>query len=229
LVFGGSFLLSARNKFLTLLIVGLVLMVGVSFVPESWTQRISSTSHAEQDGSFMGRVIQWKILTLIALDNPVLGGGILVNLMPQVWRGYAQRLTSELTFVPTPPPTIPLASHSIYFQVLGENGFTGLFLFILLFWMAFRTIKIIRTRARPYPDLTWSADLAVSIRMSLMLYLATGALLPIPYLEFPYLLIGCLSALTHIQRTTIQRKLRETRQLADSAEIHRHNDDALPG
>jgi O-antigen ligase len=143
----------------------------------------------------MYRVVQWKILTLMALDKPLLGQGVLANLVPTTWSSYAARLPSELTFISTPPPAYPQASHSIFFQMLGENGFIGLGLFCLLHTMALRYGSQIQKAAKLRPDLRWAGDMATALRVSLIVYLVTGAVLPIPYLEFPYLLIGCLSAL----------------------------------
>lgn len=196
---------NVRRRFAALLVVLIVAGVGLSLAPDTWAERISTTQNAGDDGSFMQRVVQWKILLLMALDHPFLGGGILANMVPETWASYAIRLASELTFIITPPPSTPLASHSIYFQVLGENGFTGLFLFLLVFILAFRIVAVVKQRGRREPDLIWAVDMAVAIRTSLVLFLVTGAALPIPYLEFPYLLLGALSAIEFIQRKEMTR------------------------
>jgi probable O-glycosylation ligase (exosortase A-associated) len=211
IIFGTTFLVATKHRAVAIVLIVIVIAVGVNFVPDSWVERIHSTGNVDQDASFMGRIIQWKILTLMALDHPFFGEGILANMLPEIWSSYAVRLGSELMFVSTPVPTIPYASHSIFFQVLGENGFTGLFLFLLLYWVAFAAVSDIRRRARRAPGVTWTLDLARAIRMSLLLYLVTGAALPIPYLELPYLLLGCLSALRHIQRREIARLSQEER------------------
>jgi probable O-glycosylation ligase (exosortase A-associated) len=187
--------LKTKRKFRSALALSFVILLGAALVPDSWTARITTTTHAEEDSSFMYRVVQWKILTLMALDKPLLGQGVLANLVPTTWSSYAARLPSELTFISTPPPAYPQASHSIFFQMLGENGFIGLGLFCLLHTMALRYGSQIQKAAKLRPDLRWAGDMATALRVSLIVYLVTGAVLPIPYLEFPYLLIGCLSAL----------------------------------
>lgn len=187
--------LKTKRKFRTAMALSFMILIGAAFVPESWTARITTTTHAEEDSSFMYRVVQWKILTLMALDKPLLGHGIIANLVPSTWSSYAARLRSELTFIETPPPLYPQASHSIFFQMLGENGFIGLGLFCLLHTIALRYGTKVRALAKDRPDLRWASDMAGALRVSLIVYLVTGAVLPIPYLEFPYLLIGCLSAL----------------------------------
>ncbi|MDR3439943.1 putative O-glycosylation ligase, exosortase A system-associated [Telmatospirillum sp.] len=216
-IFYAMSLKSSKNK-VVLVVASLVLIgVGLELLPESWFERIHSTTDAAQDYSFLGRVIQWKVLTLIALDHPFLGGGILCNGVPQIWQVYSARLASELTFISTPPPTTPYASHSIYFQVLGENGFTGLFLFLIVFGMGFHLISDIKKRANTDSSLAWSGELVSSIRMSIVLFLITGAALPIPYLEIPYIFIGILSAVRNIQVTESKKLLKRGRQAGLSA------------
>jgi len=193
--------LKTKRKFRSALALSFIILLGAALVPDSWTARITTTTHAEEDSSFMYRVVQWKILTLMAIDKPLLGNGILANMVPNTWSNYAARLSSELTFIGTPPPAYPQASHSIFFQMLGENGFIGLGLFCLLHAIALRYGTQVQKAAKNRPDLRWAGDMATALRVSLIVYLVTGAVLPIPYLEFPYLLIGCMSAL----RATVKR------------------------
>jgi probable O-glycosylation ligase (exosortase A-associated) len=190
--------LRTKRKFRSALALSFIILLGAALVPDSWTARITTTTHAEEDSSFMYRVVQWKILTLMALDKPLLGHGILANMVPTTWSNYAARLASELTFFATPPPAFPQASHSIFFQMLGENGFIGLGLFCLLHVIALRYGAQVQKAAKNRPDLRWAGDMATALRVSLIVYLVTGSVLPIPYLEFPYLLIGCMSALRAI-------------------------------
>lgn len=195
----------SSRKLRSLVALSLVVLIGLAYLPDSWFDRIATTSHAEEDSSFMYRVVQWKILYLMALDKPWFGQGIIANLVPTTWQSYAVRLGGELTFINTPKPNIPQASHSIFFQMLGENGFVGLALYLLLYILTYRMAGSIRRDARDRPDLLWAADMATSLRLSLTIYLLTGAVLPIPYLEFPYLIIGCLSALRAVQQRLLTR------------------------
>lgn len=194
-----SMVVTSRHRAKVIVGLSLLLAIGYLLTPDQWFSRINSTTDAGSDSSFMQRVVQWKILTLMALDHPIFGGGLISNLYPPTWQTYAARLSSELTFIQTPPPDIPHASHSIYFQVLGENGFPGLILYLLFFLLAFRHANAIRRHAFGHPERAWAGDLATALRLSLLMYLVTGAALPIPYLEGAYLLVGCISALYWMQ------------------------------
>jgi probable O-glycosylation ligase (exosortase A-associated) len=226
LVFYGMAAMTFRSRVSIIVWAVLLGTLALFLMPDSWMARIGSTTNAGADSSFMGRVVQWKILTLMALDHPFFGSGMLANMDPAIWKTYAARLVSELTFIQTPMTTRPYASHSIYFQVLGEDGFIGLFLFVVVFSGALGLVRDVRKRAERTQSQGWAIDLATAMRTSLVLFLVTGAALPIPYLEFPYLLIGCLSALRQIQRRELKQMLRERNRL--SAEVAAKTDLPLP-
>jgi len=206
--------LTARRRIAAFIAIGMIALIGYTLAPDSWFDRIQSTTEAKQDASFMGRVIQWKVLTLMALDHPLTGAGILSQFYRPNWDYYSGQLSYRLTFVDTPEPTTPYASHSIYFQVLGETGFPGLLLFLLVFGMAFQQAGVIRRNARDHPDQLWMADLAGAIRLGLLVYLITGAALPIPYFEAPYVLIASVSALRWIQRNPDKASASRTRTVS---------------
>src|SRR5947208_10492047 len=99
---------------------------------------------ADQDESFMGRVIAWKQSTLIALDHPWFGGGFFAVQDPVLWTQY-RRVFHRLDFIPTSEPAeqAVYAAHSIYFQVLGDLGFAGLIIFLSILITAWRNASAI--------------------------------------------------------------------------------------
>jgi probable O-glycosylation ligase (exosortase A-associated) len=81
-------------------------------------------------------------------------------------------------------------SHSIYFEVLGEHGFFGLFLFLTLALMTWRTASWIIKRARGDPENRWAADLAAMVQVSLVGYASGGAFLGLANFDLYYTLIA---------------------------------------
>ncbi len=102
----------------------------VSFMPQQWDVRMSTISNYEQDRSAMGRINAWWMAWNLARDR-VLGGGFSIY-EPDVFARYA------------PVPDDIHVAHSIYFQVLGEHGFIGLALFLLLWFLVWRTASWLR-------------------------------------------------------------------------------------
>ena len=135
----------------------------------------------------MGRVIAWKINTLVALDHPATGAGFRASQDLSVWLHYARDF-SRLDFVPTDPPdpVAAHAAHSIYFQVLGDHGFVGLGLFLLFWALTWRTATWVRRNAQPAEDLRWAGRLASMAQVSLVGYFVGGAFLSLAYFDLPY-------------------------------------------
>ena len=76
--------------------------------------------------------------------------------------------------------------------MLGEQGYIGLFLFLLLFFLAFRTGTWIIKQARGDPELEWASDLAGMLQVSLIAYFAAGAFLGLAYFDLPYHMVALL-------------------------------------
>jgi probable O-glycosylation ligase (exosortase A-associated) len=76
--------------------------------------------------------------------------------------------------------------HSIYFEVMGEHGFIGFGLFMLLGLLAWIRARQIIKRCKKDPDNKWAADLASMIQVSLVGYAAGGAFLGMAYFDLPY-------------------------------------------
>lgn len=181
-----------------LVMAGIIAMLA----PERWYGRMSTIDAANQDGSFMSRVASWKIHTLIALDRPLVGGGFSAAQDYGVFSEYV-RSFSTLDFIPTPTPTIAFAAHSIYFEVLGDTGFIGFFLFLGMLFAAFRNLAIIRRLSRGRDDLTWAYDLADLCSLSLIAYAVSGAALSMAYFEMYYVVISLISVTRrHLEELT---------------------------
>ncbi len=181
----------------------------VSFAPDRWTNRMDTISTANQDESFMGRVIAWKQSTLIAFDNPILGGGFHAVQDFTVWTHYRLTRFHELDFIRTdePDPLAPHAAHSIYFQVLGDMGFVGLALFGMLGFTAWRNTVIVARKAKGRSDLEWASQLAQYSQYSLIAYFVSGAALSMAYFEFMYILFAIIASLRQIvERETQEAK-----------------------
>jgi probable O-glycosylation ligase (exosortase A-associated) len=156
----------------------------VAFMPQSWFKRMQTIETYQVDHSAEGRLNAWAMSWHLALDRPI-GGGFEV-ITPELFRRYA------------PNPADLHAAHSIYFQILGEHGFPGLFLFLSLWFVAWRTASRAKALAAKYEDLAWVVRLALMVQVSLVAYLVGGAFLSFAYFDLPYDLLVILVALRSI-------------------------------
>ena len=195
---GGWLALISRKKLRYLFTALLAAVLIVSLAPEHWTTRMSTIETAEQDSSFMGRVIAWKRASAIALDYPVLGGGFHAGQAPQLFQQYNYK-QGLLGFVSTPPGSYPAASHSIYFEVLGDLGFIGLFWFLLLVFYPIllrRRIRLLAySRGKEYD---WARDCSDMLAASMVAFLVGGAALSAAYFELPYIIVMIMQMLLFI-------------------------------
>ena len=219
-----ALILQSKNKIPMLLAVLVIGAAGLSLTTDEWRTRMGTINTAEQDSSFMARVAAWKMNTVIAVDRPLTGGGFGVSTDPRVHDAYRSRFNSFSFFIDTGTLGGPLKAHSIYFQALGDTGFIGLALFLGLLATAYANIRAINRMAKGRPELTWASDLATWMRLGLIAYSVSGALLSLVYLETYYVYITLLSVLRDfVQRQaktvveTVQPTISRSRMLAEQA------------
>jgi probable O-glycosylation ligase (exosortase A-associated) len=188
--------ITAKKKLRFVIMAAVIGVVALSFAPAQWHARMSTIETADQDASFMGRVIAWKINTLTALDNPLTGAGFRATQELAIWLKYAQDF-SRLSFVPTSPPDALYAhsAHSIYFQVLGDMGFAGLAIFLALLATAWRNASLALARTRELPEMRWANHLARTLQYCLIPYIVSGAALNLAYFDLTYVIFALLAVL----------------------------------
>ena len=195
-----------RNKIRNLIGVAVAGVVLLQFAPAAWFDRINTIGQAQVDTSFTDRITAWKVSLLIALDRPFFGGGFHAVQDTQVYLKYGKDL-ARVNFMDSAPlrPT-GMAAHSIYFEVLGDLGFTGLLLFVGMLALAIHGCSVIHRRARGQPDMAWMVELASMLRLSLIVYMVAGAALSFAYFEGVYLLAALLSVTRHMQSVELAKR-----------------------
>ena len=161
-------------------VVGAVLLVVasvvlLSFMPEQWWTRMETISTYQEDTSATGRINAWWMAWNLAKAN-FFGGGFMVS-KPDVCALYS------------PIPLDCRAAHSIYFMVLGEHGFVGLFLFLLLWFFVWRSAGRLRIQGKNLPQTQWLSHLGAMCQVSLAGYAVGGAFLSLSYYDLPYNII----------------------------------------
>lgn len=167
---------------LTLLILGGFLVA--SLLSTSWYERIASISEYEEDGSAQGRLQAWTVATKLALDSPLTGWGFR-SLQPETYWKYGFDTVRK-----------ELVAHSIFFQVLGDQGFVGLGLFLALVGSAIVSLQRVALLSAITPSRIGLAGLARAIQTGLIGFLVSGAFLSRAYFDLPYHLIAIAVVLT---------------------------------
>lgn len=178
--------------------LGLLLLVAAPlallFMPEQWHARIDTIGTYEQDASAMGRINAWYMAFNLANSSPLFGGSFDI---------YTRDMFSR--FAPIPDDIH--AAHSIYFQVLGEHGWVGLGIYMLLGILTWRAGSWVLRNASGIPEQQWACDLTRMIQVSLLGFFVGGAFLSLAYFDVPYYLMAALVAL----RMVVQNELAQRR------------------
>lgn len=187
----------------------LLVPAGIAFMPAKWTQRMDTINTYQEDSSAMGRINAWKMATNLALDRPLVGGGFAIWSGP-VFAKYA------------PVPTDVHAAHSIYFQALGEHGFVGLGLYLLLAGLTIKRCRWLNKVTAKREDLKWAGQLATMVQVSMLGFGIGGAFLSLVYYDVPYYLVGLIVCTSYIIEQTLKAE-----QQAERAKRMAHNNGAL--
>ncbi len=167
-------------------------------MPEQWSARMDTINTYEEDMSVQGRFNAWAMAFNLAKDRPLVGAGFEIATRENFDR-YAPDVTSGRH-----------AAHSIYFQALGEHGFVGLGLYLLLGFLTWRVGVWIIRNTRGLNEYQWAFGIASMIQVSLIGYAVGGAFLSLLYFDVPYYLMIAMVA----TRSIIEQELEEKAALA---------------
>ncbi len=186
-------LIRARNRILYIAVVGVVLVFALAFMPASFFERMDTIRSVDEDSSFYGRLIAWRVAYMYASDHFPFGAGFYGPQIGEVFKSYF-------------PNEGLHAAHSIYFQVLGEHGYIGLALYLLVIASSLvASVRIIRV-ARNKPELAWARDMAVALQASLIVFLVSGALLSMAYYDLFIIEVCMLLPLAGLVMPKINRR-----------------------
>jgi len=187
---GGFLGLAAILVFLCLrskyrLIIGVAVVIAVSLatslIPQKWFDRMDTIQSYEQDDSAMGRVQMWGHAIRIANDRPIVGGGFRVFEHGPTY----DRLSPEII--------VQLNVHSIYFEMLGTQGYVGLAIFLMLGMAGLLTSQKIKRLVKDRPDLRDAHLFGNMMQISLVAYAVTGTFQNLSTYDLYYTLLALIS------------------------------------
>jgi probable O-glycosylation ligase (exosortase A-associated) len=204
---------SVRYKFVYGGFAALAMLAALPFLPQSFTQRMGTISEYQGDESASTRVQVWKWTLDYVKENPF-GGGFDAYL-GNSFTYETRKVVGEGNNVAIQHNQVTdkaRAYHSAYFEMLGEQGWLGLLLWLLLHALGVWQMERIRWRfgKREQGDKTWQWGLATALQQSQIVYLVGALFVGIAYQPFIFMLVGLQCALwSYVQRTEqVPRKAR---------------------
>jgi probable O-glycosylation ligase (exosortase A-associated) len=192
LAVGAFFWWKTKSKLLTAMAFVVLATLVVMFMPQSWHDRVNSISEYQQDSSSMERIRAWEYS--IAIANDRLTGGGFASWSPATY--YQYEIWSEKAFV----------AHSIYFSVLNDGGWPGLFIFLLILFLMWRQLHAVIKITANDPERADYNFLARMLQISIVAFLAGGAFLSLAYFDLAWHFMAITVALNHLARNLYQRE-----------------------
>lgn len=183
----------SQRKLLYLGSVAGLALVALPFLPSAFTARMGTIKTYQGDASASTRLAVWQWTMDYARSHP-LGGGFEAYRQNQI-RYEKVAVQSEGDGVAVVDRSLEVdkarAYHSAYFEMLGEQGYPGLALWLTINLAGLFRMEVLRRRyARAEGDDAWIAPLAAALQNGHIVYLLGAAFVAIAFQPFVYMLIG---------------------------------------
>ncbi len=201
---------TARRRFLYMSLMAIGAFAAVPFLPQSYTSRLSTIENHQADESASTRLAVWAWTWEYAKDHPM-GGGFEAYRSNKV--RYQKKTSTEVSDDDTEIISSYIvdagrAYHSAYFEMLGEQGYPGLALWLWLQLAGLWQMERLRWKwkKRTGPDEQWQAPLANALQLAQVVYLVGAVFTGIAYQPFILMLIGLQCGLwSYLKRIDAQR------------------------
>jgi len=175
-------LVQSGKRFVMLSVIVVALLFALFLTPRDWKERMDYSKAL--DSSAEARLNSWEYSWNLALHYPMMGGGF-------------DTFTSPLYARFAPNPRLTYGPHNIYFGVLAEHGFPGLFLYLSLLFSCFAALYRIGIIASVHGD-ERAVNYSKMLRLSLFGYLVCGAFLGRQYFDYFFVLVACVAILKEL-------------------------------
>ena len=179
---------SVKRKGMYLGVILAMAVIAVPFLPSAFTARMGTIRNHQADESASTRLAVWAWTWDFAKTHPF-GGG---------FEAYRQnRIVYDLAATdgaPTgPAPRLEIdqarAYHSAYFEMLGEQGYPGLLLWLSISFAGLIRMEVLRRRYRTGKD-AWAGSLAGALQTAHLVYLLGAGFIAIAFQPFVFMLVG---------------------------------------
>ena len=190
----GGLMLRYTKRRITFIAGAAVLgLTALPFLPQSYYDRMSTIAQPSGDESASTRVAVWKWTLDFVAEKPT-GGGF------DAYRG--NRFTYVMPVTKTDGNTTTVtysevedrgrAYHSSFFEMLGEQGWPGLILWLSLHLVGLWQMERLQRRWKKADDedVRWIAPFAAALQMSAIIYLVGAAFQGIAYQPVMLMLVG---------------------------------------
>jgi probable O-glycosylation ligase (exosortase A-associated) len=190
-VLGVMMLRSTKRRMLYVTGVAIAALIAVPLLPSSFTDRMDTIKGYKSDSSAGTRLAVWAWTWDYVKEHPFGGGfdAYRQNKIRVVTTGVAddgslKEGTSTVQYDQS------RAYHSSYFEMLGEQGWPGLVLWVLIHFGGLIRMEILRARFKKSEGQAWIAGMANALQQAHFIYLVGSLFVGIAFQPFVYMLVG---------------------------------------
>lgn len=182
---------STKRRAIYVTMVASAALVTIPLLPTSFTDRMDTIKDYRADTSAGTRLAVWGWTWDYVQDHPF-GGGF------DAYRGNKIRVVTQDVEGGGPQTDVSTsveydqarAYHSSYFEMLGEQGWPGLFLWLLIHGGGVIRMEILRARYKASVEKQWISGLANALQQAHLIYLVGSLFVGIAFQTFAYMLVG---------------------------------------
>ncbi len=194
-VLGILTLRDVRRRFAFVLGGAALVLVALPFLPQSYYERMGLIAEHNEDQSASTRLAVWGWTLDYVAENPLGGGFDAYRANKFEYRMPVEKESGEGNSVSVEYEQIVdegRAYHSAVFEMLGEQGWPGLGLWLWLHALGLWQMERLRRRwrGRTGEGEQWQAPLAGALQMAQIIYLVGSLFQGIAYQPFILMLIG---------------------------------------
>lgn len=188
------FIRQTKRRFLYLTGAAVIGLAAIPFLPSAFSQRMETIQDYKADESAATRVAVWKWTWEFVKEHPF-GGGFDAYRINKI--RYDLPVVDENGFDTGAVDRREIvdqgrAYHSSFFEMLGEQGFPGLIIWLLIHvggvWRMEMLARMYKKRNRP--DESWVAPLATALQNAQIIYLVGSLFVGIAFQPFVYMLVA---------------------------------------
>jgi probable O-glycosylation ligase (exosortase A-associated) len=192
-VLGVLALRSVKHRFRYIMLVAVAAAAAVPFLPTEFTDRMETIKGYKGDQSASTRIAVWQWTLDYAADHPF-GGGF------DAYRSNKIRfetVTNEAAGSTTEVQATVMedkarAYHSAYFEVLGEQGYPGLAIWLLIHGIGMIRMEVLRRRYKSQPNVEgqWIGSAAEALQHAHIVYMVGSIFVGIAFQPFVFYIVG---------------------------------------
>jgi len=183
---------ATKRRMLYLALMGAAGLAAIPLLPQSFTNRMDTIAEYKADSSASTRLAVWAWTWDYVKDHPA-GGGFNAYLQNKltIEKVATEKARSVETVATAVEYDKARAYHSSYFEMLGEQGFLGLGLWLMLHIIGLWRMEVLRRRYLGHAgEHGWIAPLATALQHGHLIYLVGSLFVGIAFQPFVYMLIA---------------------------------------